>query len=1034
MADSSSVLAVTTIAKIPELIPWKWSTGKSMALTSEHLITVCDQGDLWSNPSLSFINMAGSQPHVTRTDFKRHRVQDRIVNAARSPNGEFCLVQDAAKLLRVLSLEDEMFTVASVDFAAWIDDTCFAVLTEKDINHMDTRTWKVGWMCSRTEVTARSYTVTDYQMSRSRQWSFLAAVKLDVDQATGLVEVWHTEAKFCRTIAGFAAVFVPPLSTNNRDAILVADTAITNNMHRVLIKYRPLAYSQLSVDAGATKTFTLEIDYSEGGNGLTRDVPIAITPHPMDDLPLAFVTTKMGYVHLVDYRNMCHLGSKKLTDEQNTLCAARSACSFGGSVILTSEGTIFGVNVSFDHLITTLLNNNLSMEAGKYAIRLNVPMENETFMRVVPAVGGMTLDFATFCGFLRLNAVHLSADQAVQVFKWAVDVAPSIPHHFMLLGHLAMELCDKIGLDSLIPLFEHGASNECLFVFLKSLSTKNMPEIPLLKLVKVAFKHGIIQILELHFIANQSKLHPDAVLDCLLSEIVEPGVQSVVDEFVEKFCIKYCLIVKLVTYKISNGRPVRLDAILEKLPKKESKKQLCLVIDVLLNTVDANLASLEVKHDLRLTVDMLQAAYPDVLRSLDEDAKWAAKIGFLEYLTGKGIPDETIHSQLVKLYIETMEEGEDLDRILRSNKLYDAAAVGQWCEQNRWLTKALMVYEQRQLSDDFIRISDYLEEFRRQFDYLLKLRSKVLWERVLTPFNERRWHLVNIMMDRFEDGYKASADDFEQLAVLIEALSETDLISEAQAFIHKLLIEAVSTEHIRFLQQHAVRCLLKSGYPAEEFRQRFDESLDTYDPCTVAEVLVQGGMLRLAKDILVKGKCWKEAAQLVVAHKDEDLGDIKELAFQSRDPDLMSTVGESYLASGKLAPALQYLVEAGRFTKYKLVCSMVPLDNNFDEWELLIRFLEGALTITKDPSLSVTLALAYGKTNRMHDLQKLMTSEGGSRGAQDVNCCRICEDHPKDVTFAPCGHMVACMGCAQELSVCPICRRPIDLKIKTFSS
>ncbi|XP_055329827.1 uncharacterized protein LOC129582341 [Paramacrobiotus metropolitanus] len=353
--------------------------------------------------------------------------------------------------------------------------------------------------------------------------------------------------------------------------------------------------------------------------------------------------------------------------------------------------------------------------------------------------------------------------------------------------------------------------------------------------------------------------------------------------------------------------------------------------------------------DLGLTVNMLQGVYPDVLQSVEEKGNRETKVSFLEYLVGKSVPDEGVHSQLVKMYIETME-GEKLEHMLKNDQLFDAVAVGQWCEENNWLTKALTVYEERRLSEDFIRLSGKLGVFKRQFNYLLKLRSRHMWETVLSPANGKRSYLVNIMVGQPEAGYEAASNDFEQLAVLIETMAETDLISETQTFIRRLLTKTVNKDQLRFLQKHAVRSLLRSGYPTEKFQQLFGERLYTYDPCVVADVLVQGGMLRFAKDIPVRGKCWKEAAQLVVANKNEGLGDIKQLAFLSRDPELLATVGEDYLASGDLVLALRYLVEAGRFTKYKLVCSLVPLDRKFAEWELLIRFLEGALSTTKDPS------------------------------------------------------------------------------------
>ena len=46
--------------------------------------------------------------------------------------------------------------------------------------------------------------------------------------------------------------------------------------------------------------------------------------------------------------------------------------------------------------------------------------------------------------------------------------------------------------------------------------------------------------------------------------------------------------------------------------------------------------------------------------------------------------------------------------------------------------------------------------------------------------------------------------------------------------------------------------------------------------------------------------------------------------------------------------------------------------------------------------------------------------------------CIVCMEAAKDVVFVPCGHLVACMGCAASLENCPTCRAPITQRIRTF--
>ena len=44
--------------------------------------------------------------------------------------------------------------------------------------------------------------------------------------------------------------------------------------------------------------------------------------------------------------------------------------------------------------------------------------------------------------------------------------------------------------------------------------------------------------------------------------------------------------------------------------------------------------------------------------------------------------------------------------------------------------------------------------------------------------------------------------------------------------------------------------------------------------------------------------------------------------------------------------------------------------------------------------------------------------------------CPICLNHAKDCAFQ-CGHLT-CFGCAQQLSICPVCRAPIDTRMRIY--
>lgn len=46
--------------------------------------------------------------------------------------------------------------------------------------------------------------------------------------------------------------------------------------------------------------------------------------------------------------------------------------------------------------------------------------------------------------------------------------------------------------------------------------------------------------------------------------------------------------------------------------------------------------------------------------------------------------------------------------------------------------------------------------------------------------------------------------------------------------------------------------------------------------------------------------------------------------------------------------------------------------------------------------------------------------------------CIVCMSESRQVCFAPCGHVICCRGCSQQVSACPACRERIDKRIDAF--
>ena len=60
--------------------------------------------------------------------------------------------------------------------------------------------------------------------------------------------------------------------------------------------------------------------------------------------------------------------------------------------------------------------------------------------------------------------------------------------------------------------------------------------------------------------------------------------------------------------------------------------------------------------------------------------------------------------------------------------------------------------------------------------------------------------------------------------------------------------------------------------------------------------------------------------------------------------------------------------------------------------------------------------------------------EKENQSLKESKFCKICMDNEINITLVPCGHFISCDDCASCLKFCPMCRKKINVKVKTYMS
>jgi len=89
-----------------------------------------------------------------------------------------------------------------------------------------------------------------------------------------------------------------------------------------------------------------------------------------------------------------------------------------------------------------------------------------------------------------------------------------------------------------------------------------------------------------------------------------------------------------------------------------------------------------------------------------------------------------------------------------------------------------------------------------------------------------------------------------------------------------------------------------------------------------------------------------------------------------------------------------------------------------------------AVLASSSENTSVASASAGSSGNTR--LTSALSSSPASGSALEENPCKICFESPRNAMFVPCGHFCSCMGCADRVSVCPLCNARIDARQRVY--
>jgi len=72
------------------------------------------------------------------------------------------------------------------------------------------------------------------------------------------------------------------------------------------------------------------------------------------------------------------------------------------------------------------------------------------------------------------------------------------------------------------------------------------------------------------------------------------------------------------------------------------------------------------------------------------------------------------------------------------------------------------------------------------------------------------------------------------------------------------------------------------------------------------------------------------------------------------------------------------------------------------------------------------------RKNREEKLQRHASDKKEFKKEERKIDCSVCMEESRQILFVPCGHVVTCVGCSEQVEICPMCRAQINSRMRAY--
>ena len=518
----------------------------------------------------------------------------------------------------------------------------------------------------------------------------------------------------------------------------------------------------------------------------------------------------------------------------------------------------------------------------------------------------------------------------------------NIRQNLQVVVQIATKYSDLLGSSNLITMFEKFRSFEGLYYYLGSVVNLSEDSEVHFKYIQAASRTG--QMREVERVCRESNAYNPEKVKNFLKEAKLPDQLPLII-----VCDRFDYVHDLVLYLYQNMMLNYIEVYVQKVNSTRAPQVIGALLDV-----DCD------EGVIKSILDSVTGPIPvdELTDEVEKRNRLKLIMPWLKKQIESGSEDQALYNAMAKISIDSNQNPE---AFLKENNLYDPLIVGKYCEK-RDPYLAYIAYAKGFCDPELIAITNDNSMYKHQARYLVLRREPELWASVLKEDNVHRRALI----DQVTAVAVPESTNPEDVSTTVKAFMAADLPHELIKLLEPIVLQPSAFSDNRSLKN----LLMLTAIRTDKAKVTgYIERLSGYDVDEIAKIAIDHGLFEEAFQIYSKAGQNTDAMDVLVEHI-VSIDRAQHFANKLNLPEIWSRLGKAQLDGLRVKDAMESYVRAEDPSNFEEVIEIAERAGREEE---LIRYLQMARKLTREPKIDTEYAYCLAKAHRLSDMEEFLS-------------------------------------------------------------